>query len=145
MVYVFIHWFGMCPLISGTAARQEHAWLYFLVPIFVLGIASGTLSEMIRHLREELSRVLAEDYIRTARAKGAPVWRHAFKEGFLIPVTEIMSAKIPFLLGGAVIVEQVFNWPGMGRMAWQASHDRDFSVHIGIALLYYDILRFGSL
>jgi len=87
MVYVFIHWFGMFPLISGTAARQEHAWLYFLVPIFVLGIASGTLSEMIRHLREELSRVLAEDYIRTARAKGAPVWRHAFKEGFLIPVT----------------------------------------------------------
>src|SRR5256886_8574953 len=52
------------------------------------------------HLREELSRVLAEDYIRTARAKGAPVWRHAFKEGFLIPVTEIVSAKIPFLLGG---------------------------------------------
>src|SRR6185369_10946800 len=85
-------------------------------------------------LREELSRVLAEDYIRTARAKGAPVWRHAFKEGFLIPVTEIMSAKIPFLLGGAVIVEQVFNWPGMGRMAWQAAQDRDFPVIMGIAL-----------
>src|SRR5439155_8433961 len=69
VVYVFIHQFGMFPLISGTAAKQRHAWLYFLVPIFVLGIASGTLSEMIRHLREELSRVLAEDYIRTARAK----------------------------------------------------------------------------
>jgi len=99
VVYVFIHWFGMFPLISGAAAKQPHAWLYFLVPIFVLGTASGTLAELIRHLREELSRVLAEDYIRTARAKGAPVWRHAFKEGFLIPVTEIMSAKIPFLLG----------------------------------------------
>ncbi|TMG78982.1 MAG: ABC transporter permease, partial [Betaproteobacteria bacterium] len=98
VVYVFIHQFGMFPLISGTATKQAHAWLYFLVPILVLGVASGTLSEMIRHLREELSRVLAEDYIRTARAKGAPVWRHAFKEGFLIPVTEIMSAKIPFLL-----------------------------------------------
>ena len=104
------------------------------MPIFVLGTASGTLSEMIRHLREELSRVLAEDYIRTARAKGAPVWRHAFKEGFLIPVTGIMSAKIPFLLGGAVIVEQVFNWPGMGRMAWQAAQDRDFPVIMGVAL-----------
>ena len=145
VVYVFIHQLGMFPLISGAAARQQHAWLYFLVPILVLGTASGTLSEMIRHLREELSRVLAEDYIRTARAKGAPVWRHAFKEGFLIPVTEIMSAKMPFLLGGAVIVEQVFNWPGMGRMAWQAAQDRDFPVIMGIALLAAAFVRLGNL
>jgi len=144
VVYVSIHQFGVFPLISGTAARQ-HAWVYFLVPIFVLGVASGTLAEMIRHLREELSRVLAEDYIRTARAKGAPVWRHAFKEGFLIPVTEIMSAKIPFLLGGAVIVEQVFNWPGMGRMAWQAAQDRDFPVIMGIALAAAAFVRLGNL
>ena len=145
VVYVFIHQFGMFPLISGTATKQQHAWLYSLVPILVLGTASGTLSEMIRHLREELSRVLAEDYIRTARAKGAAVWRHAFKEGFLIPVTEIMSAKIPFLLGGAVIVEQVFNWPGMGRMAWQAAQDRDFPVIMGIALAAAAFVRLGSL
>jgi peptide/nickel transport system permease protein len=145
VVYVFIHKFGMFPLLSGTAAKQPHAWLYFLVPIFVLGTASGTLAELIRHLREELSRVLAEDYIRTARAKGAPVWRHAFKEGFLIPVTEIMSAKIPFLLGGAVIVEQVFNWPGMGRMAWQAAQDRDFPVIMGIALVAAAFVRLGNL
>jgi peptide/nickel transport system permease protein len=145
VVYVFIHKFGMFPLLSGTAAKQPHAWLYFLVPIFVLGTASGTLAELIRHLREELSRVLAEDYIRTARAKGAPVWRHAFKEGFLIPVTEIMSAKIPYLLGGAVIVEQVFNWPGMGRMAWQAAQDRDFPVIMGIALVAAAFVRAGNL
>jgi len=145
VVYVFIHKFGMFPLLSGTAARQPHAWLYFLVPIFVLGTASGTLAELIRHLREELSRVLAEDYILTARAKGAPVWRHAFKEGFLIPVTEIMSAKIPFLLGGAVIVEQVFNWPGMGRMAWQAAQDRDFPVIMGVALVAAAFVRTGNL
>jgi peptide/nickel transport system permease protein len=145
VVYVFIHKFGMFPLLSGTATGQPHAWLYFLVPIFVLGTASGTLAELIRHLREELSRVLAEDYIRTARAKGAPVWRHAFKEGFLIPVTEIMSAKIPFLLGGAVIVEQVFNWPGMGRMAWQAAQDRDFPVIMGVALVAAAFVRTGNL
>jgi peptide/nickel transport system permease protein len=145
VVYVFINKFGMFPLLSGAAGKQQHAWLYFLVPIFVLGTASGTLAELIRHLREELSRVLAEDYIRTARAKGAPVWRHALKEGFLIPVTEIMSAKIPFLLGGAVIVEQVFNWPGMGRMAWQAAQDRDFPVIMGIALLAAAFVRAGNL
>ncbi len=145
VVYIFIHQFGLFPLISGATSNQPHAWLYFLVPIFVLGVASGTLAEMIRHLREELTRVLDEDYIRTARAKGAAVWRHAFKEGFLIPVTEIMSAKIPFLIGGAVIVEQVFNWPGMGRMAWQAAQDRDFPVIMGIALVAAVFVRFGNL
>ena len=145
VVYIFIHKLGLFPLLSGAAARQQHAWLYALVPIFVLGTASGTLSEIIRHLREELSRVLAEDYIRTARAKGAAVWRHAFKEGFLIPITAIVSAKIPFLLGGAVIVEQVFNWPGMGRMAWQAAQDRDFPVIMGIALVAAAFVRMGNL
>jgi hypothetical protein len=104
------------------------------VPIFVLG-GGRTLAEMIRHLRSELSRVLAEDYIRTARAKGASVWKHSFKEGLLIPVTEIIASKIPFILGGAVIVEQVFNWPGMGKMAWQAAQDRDYPVIMGIAIL----------
>jgi peptide/nickel transport system permease protein len=88
---------------------------------------------------------MAEDYIRTARAKGGSVWRHAFKEGLLIPVTEIIASKIPFILGGAVIVEQVFNWPGMGRMAWQAAQDRDFPVIMGIAMVAAAFVRLGSL
>ena len=92
----------------------------------MLGVGNGTISEVIRYLRDEMGRVMAEDYIRTARAKGASVWKHSFKEGLLIPVTEIIASKIPFILGGAVIVEQVFNWPGMGRMAWQAAQDRDY-------------------
>jgi peptide/nickel transport system permease protein len=92
-----------------------------------------------------MSRVLSEDYIRTARAKGSTVWKHAFKEGFLIPVTEIVASKIPFILGGTVIVEQVFNWPGMGRMAWQAALDRDFPVIMGIAVLAAVFVRTGSL
>ncbi len=100
---------------------------------------------MIRHLREEMSRVMAEDYMRTARAKGASMWRHAFKEGLLLPVTAIIATKIPFMLGGAIIVEQVFNWPGMGRMAWQAAQDRDYPVIMGIALAAALLVRVGSL
>lgn len=145
VIYVFIHRFGLFPLISGSSAAQEHAWLYFMVPIAVLGIGNGTVSEVIRYLRDEMSRVMAEDYIRTARAKGGSVWRHAFKEGLLIPVTEIIASKIPFILGGAVIVEQVFNWPGMGRMAWQAAQDRDFPVIMGIAMVAAAFVRLGSL
>lgn len=144
-IYISIHWFNFFPLASINQQSGEDGWLHTLVPILVLGLGSGTISEVIRNLREEMSRVMAEDYVRTARAKGASVWRHAFKEGLLIPVTEIIASKIPFILGGAVIVEQVFNWPGMGRMAWQAAQDRDFSVIMGIALVAATFVRLGSL
>src|SRR5438876_32551 len=145
VIYLCIHRFGLFPLLSATAEPQRHGWLYILLPIIVLGVANGTVSEVTRHLREELGRVMAEDYIRTARAKGAPVWRHAFKEGFLLPMTEMIAAKMPFVLGGAVIVEQVFNWPGLGRMAWQAAQDRDFPVIMGITIVAAAFVRLASL
>ncbi len=145
VLYVFMHKFGIFPLAFGSSSGQKYAWLYALLPIFVLGVGNGTISEVIRSLRAEMGRVMAEDYIRTAKAKGAAVWKHSFKEGLLIPVTEIIAAKIPFILGGAVIVEQVFNWPGMGRMAWQAAQDRDYPVIMGIAILSAVFVRMGSL
>lgn len=144
IIYVAIHGFGFFPLAGGGAAGRWN-WFYFLLPVLVLGLCSCGLSEMVRYLREELTRVLSQDYIRTARAKGASVWRHAFKEGFLLPVTEMVSAKIPFILGGAVVVEQIFNWPGMGRLAWQAAQDRDFPLIMGITLMAAIFVRLGSL
>lgn len=146
VIYFFTHKLGLFPLAFGfSSGGQKHRWLYMLLPIFVLGVGNGTISEVIRFLRQEMDRVMAEDYIRTAKAKGASVWKHAFKEGLLIPVTEMIAAKIPFILGGAVIVEQVFNWPGMGRMAWQAAQDRDYPVIMGIAILAAVLVRMGSL
>jgi peptide/nickel transport system permease protein len=146
VIYFFTHKLGLFPLAFGfSSGGQKFHWLYVLLPIFVLGLGNGTISEVIRFLREEMSRVMAEDYVRTARAKGASVWKHAFKEGLLIPVTEMVAAKIPFILGGAVIVEQVFNWPGMGRLAWQAAQDRDYPVIMGIAILAAVLVRMGSL
>jgi len=145
VIYFFTHKLGLFPVSMGFSGSQKHNWAYLILPILVLGVGNGTISEVIRSLREEMGRVLAEDYIRTARAKGASVWKHAFKEGLLIPVTEIVAAKIPFILGGAVIVEQVFNWPGMGRLAWQAAQDRDFPVIMGIAIVAAVFVRMGSL
>ncbi len=147
VLYIVMHAFGLFPLGSGFSGGSSGGpgALYVLLPVVVLGVGNGTLSEVVRHLREEMERVLAEDYLRTARAKGAPAWRHAFREGFLLPVTEIVASKIPFILGGAVIVEQVFNWPGMGRMAWQAAQDRDFPVIMGIAVAAAVFVRTGSL
>jgi peptide/nickel transport system permease protein len=146
IIYFFTHQLSLFPLVSEfSSAGQKYRWLYQFLPIFVLGVGNGTISEVIRFLRQEMGRVMAEDYIRTARAKGASIWRHSFKEGLLIPVTEIIASKIPFILGGAVIVEQVFNWPGMGRMAWQAAQDRDYPLIMGIAILASVFVRMGSL
>ena len=144
-IYISIHLFEFFPLASMSSSAAGNSWLYTFIPLLVLGLGGGSISEVIRNLREEMSRVMAEDYVRTARAKGASVWRHAFKEGLLLPVTEIIAAKIPYILGGAVIVEQIFNWPGMGRMAWQAAQDRDFPVIMGIALVAAAFVRLGSL
>ena len=144
VIYISMHQFGFFPLAFGSSS-QKFDWLNFMLPVFVLGIGNGTISEVVRYLREEMERVFSEDYIRTARAKGASIWKHSFKEGFLIPITEIIATKIPFILGGAVVVEQVFNWPGMGRMAWQAAQDRDYPLIMGITLLAAIIVRLGSL
>ena len=143
-IYISIHRFGLFPLAFGSTAGPWN-WFYFLLPVLVLGISNGTISEVVRYLREEMKRVFAEEYIVTARAKGASIWKHSFKEGFLIPITEIIAAKIPFILGGAVVVEQVFNWPGMGRMAWQAAQDRDYPLIMGITLVAAILVRMGSL
>ncbi|HUI44537.1 MAG TPA: ABC transporter permease [Nitrospirota bacterium] len=146
VIYFFTHRLGLFPLAFGFSNEaQRFRRLYQLLPILVLGVGNGTISEVIRFLRQEMAGVMAEDYIRTAKAKGASVWKHSFKEGLLIPVTEIVASKIPFILGGAVIVEQVFNWPGIGRMAWQAAQDRDYPVIMGITIIAAVLVRMGSL
>lgn len=144
VIYISMKKFGIFPLM-GFSSGNGMGWLNFMLPIIVLGIGNGTISEIVRYLREEIGRVLSDDYIRTARAKGASIWKHSFKEGFLIPITEIIASKIPFILGGAVVVEQVFNWPGMGRMAWQAAQDRDYPLIMGITIIAAVFVRLGSL
>jgi peptide/nickel transport system permease protein len=144
VIYVFTHQLGMFPILSGVGAPQGWSWLYAILPVVLLGLGSGTLSEVVRTLREEYARVLGEEYVRTARAKGASIWRHVYKEGLLLPVAEIIASKMPFVLGGAIIVEQVFNWPGLGRVAWQAAQDRDFPMILAITLLAAVFVRLGS-
>ena len=145
VIYLFTSQFGMLPILSGTGEPQPYEWLYVLLPVLVLGLGNGAFAEVVRYVREETGRVLGEEYVRTARAKGAAVWRHVYKEGLLLPVAEIIASKMPFVLGGAIIVEQVFNWPGLGRLAWQAAQDRDFPVILAITLIAAVVVRLGSL
>ncbi len=121
------------------------SWWFILLPIVVLGASNGTVSEIIRYIREQLSRVLREDYIRTARAKGASIVKHSFKEGFLIPVVNAMAAKVPYVLSGAVIVEQVFNYEGLGNLAWVSAQNRDYAVILGIVIFAAVLVRLADL
>ncbi len=139
-IYIATTHFGVLPLMMGETAG-ENTWLLFLVPVVVLGLGNGTVAEITRHLRTHLQAVLQEDYIRTARAKGASLWRHLYKDGLVMPLSSVLANKVPYVLGGAIVVEQVFNWPGMGRLTWQAASDRDYPILLGVTLVSAVIVR----
>jgi len=140
-IYISTTRLGVLPLM-GADDTDTH-WALLLVPIVVLGLGNGTLSEITRHLRAHLETVLQEDYIRTARAKGAPLWRHLYKDGLVMPLSSVLANKLPYVLGGAIVVEQVFNWSGMGRLVWQAASDRDYPILMGVTLASALIVRAG--
>ncbi len=106
-----------------------------VLPIAVL--ATSTLPTIVRFTRSSMLEVISQNYIRTARAKGAKertvIYFHALRNG-LIPVISIIGVLIPRLLGGAVIVESVFGWPGMGRLIVEASQGRDYNVIMGVTV-----------
>jgi peptide/nickel transport system permease protein len=143
-IYLATTRFHVLPLMMGESAAAG-GWSFFFVPVVVLGLGNGTVSEVTRHLRTHLQGVLREDYIRTARAKGARLWRHLYKDGFVMPLSSLLANKIPYVLGGAIVVEQVFNWPGMGRLTWQAASDRDYPTLLGVTLLAALIVRMAHI
>jgi len=144
VIFFMTRTFGVLPLTSG-GTTSEFSCLFIIAPIIVLGVSNGTVSEIIRYIREQLSRVLREDYIRTARAKGASVFKHSFKEGILIPVVTAMTSKVPYVLSGAIIVEQVFNYEGIGNLAWQSAQRRDYAVILGIVICAAVLVRLAEL
>jgi len=100
-----------------------------ILPALTLG--TGVAAEMTRLIRSSMLEILQQDYIRTARSKGMMerlvVYRHAFRNS-LIPVVTIMALQTSHLIGGALITETVFSWPGMGNLLIQAVNQRDMSI-----------------
>lgn len=136
VVYGSIH-FGYAPPLRYADVSSEpiRALRELLLPALVLGwILSGTLLRMIR---TSLLDVLRQDYIRTAWAKGmrerAIVMRHALKNA-MIPVITVVGIQLASLLGGAIIIESVFNIPGVGRLMVESVALRDYPVIQGITL-----------
>jgi ABC-type dipeptide/oligopeptide/nickel transport system permease component len=135
-------WLGLV-LISVVALRLGWlptsgygGWQYLILPM--LALAPTAMGMVLRVTRVSMIETNQQDFIRAAHAKGAHpqsvIWKHGFKNA-LIPVITIMGLQIGALLGGAVITETVFAWPGLGRLAVNALIQRDYPVVRAVVLL----------
>jgi ABC-type dipeptide/oligopeptide/nickel transport systems, permease components len=113
------------------------SWKHYLLPSITLGAAVAAV--MARFTRASFVEVIQEDFVRTARAKGLServvVVKHALRNA-LIPVVTMMGLQFGFLLGGSIVVETVFSWPGLGRLLVDAVTQRDYPVIQGLVLLF---------
>lgn len=116
----------------GIGTRLYHA----LLPSLVLAVVQ--MAAWSRYMRSSMLDTIVQDYMRTARAKGlsmrAAVWKHGFRNA-LLPVITLIGLSLPGLIGGIVIVESVFNYPGMGYLLWQGAQQYDFPVVLGVTLV----------
>ncbi|TEU12792.1 MAG: ABC transporter permease [Anaerolineales bacterium] len=131
---IFFPTVGKYDLAVGPTVLQV-AW-HMVLPVATISIMS--IASYSRYIRSCMLEVIGQDYIRTARSKGLTerviLARHAFKNAAL-PLVTIVGMDLPLLLGGAVVTESIFAWPGMGRLFWNAAQDTDIPVLMGVLTL----------
>ena len=138
MIYPAI-WWGWAPPLELVAFPEDPLGnlAVFIIPSLILGTAAA--AGTMRMTRTMMLEVLRQDYIRTAWSKGlkerAVVIRHAVKNA-LIPVVTLIGLQLPILVGGAVIMENIFNLPGLGRLLLTALNERDYPMVSGINLFF---------
>lgn len=140
LVYVFHVTLGWLPSSGMSTPNTGGDWLdvaqHMVMPVIVL--AATIAGSNIRYVRSAVLEILEMDYVRTAKAKGLGrrlvVGRHAWRNALLSIVT-VIGMQLPTLFGGAVIVEQVFSWPGLGLETFSAITSRDYPVVMGVCLL----------
>jgi peptide/nickel transport system permease protein len=119
---------------------------HLILPAVVLGL--GQAAPLIRYARSSMLETVRQDYVRVARAKGLServvISRHALRNA-LIPLVTVVALSLPQLLGGTVIIEQVFSWPGMGTLAIKAVRARDYPTIMAINLLGAVLVLVSSL
>ena len=127
------------PLLPATAGTVERAFdilRHLVLPTITLSIV--TLAATMRYQRTAMLEVLRLDFVRAARARGLAesevIWRHAWRNA-LFPVLTLFGLWIPVVVSGAVFVESVFNWPGLGSLAYGAIATRDYPVLMATAML----------
>jgi peptide/nickel transport system permease protein len=119
---------------------------HLVLPGMVLGMYNAAL--VMRYTRSSMLEAIHQDYVRTARGKGlrerAVIFSHALRNA-LMPVITLAGLQFPILLGGAIITEQIFIWPGMGKLAVEAIFNRDYPVIMGLNLMTAVMVMIGNL
>ena len=131
LMQVFSVQLGWLPTIGADG------WQHYILPSITLGAAVAAI--MARFTRASFVEVMQEDYMRTARAKGVRETLVVVKHGLrnaMIPVVTMMGLQFGFLLGGSIVVEKVFNWPGLGRLLIDSVEMRDYPVIQAEVLLF---------
>jgi peptide/nickel transport system permease protein len=130
----------------GVFAQTWDLLQHMLLPVICFTYVS--LAYYSRFIKANMEEVIRQDYIRTARAKGLGQMRiilhHAFRNT-LIPFVTLLGLSLPSLLGGAIILEQVFNWPGMGQLYFRSIGTRDYPVIMGLTLSLSVLTLLGQL
>jgi peptide/nickel transport system permease protein len=139
-IYVFSLKLGIMPTYGMETIGEpfsviDRIW-HLIMPAAILGLASaGTWA---RYTRASMLDVMRAEYVTTARAKGLKerivVVRHIFRNA-LLPIVTVVAADLPALLGGAIITEQIFQWPGIGMLTVKRTSERDYPVLMGITVL----------
>jgi peptide/nickel transport system permease protein len=119
---------------------------HLVMPAIILGVFEAGV--YARYARSSMLEVLNADYVNVARAKGlrerAVIVGHAFRNA-LLPLITIASLRLPDLLGGAVITETIFQWPGMGMLGWRSTITRDYATLMGITLISATMILLSNL
>ena len=139
-IYIFTVKLGWLPSSGMTTLGTQGGFLdvlrHMIMPVIVL--AASMAGSNIRYIRSAMLEILQQDYLRTAKAKGIGrfkvINKHALRNA-LVPIVTVIGMEIPALFGGAVIIEQVFSWPGLGLMTMSAITSRDYPVIMGVCLL----------
>lgn len=140
LIYLFTVKLGWLPSSGmttlGTEGGAADVAQHMVMPVLVL--AFSLAGSNIRYIRSSVLEILQQDYLRTARAKGIGyfnvIGKHALRNS-LIPIITVVGMQVPMLFGGAVIIEQIFSWPGLGLMTMSAITSRDYPVIMGVCLL----------
>ncbi len=147
--------FGWLPLMGMTSdgyselSTMGKLWDVFKHALMPIACETyGSLAYYSRFIHANMEEVVRQDYIRTARAKGLDPYRVLVHHGFrntLIPLVTMVGLTLPGLLGGAVILEQIFSWPGMGRLFFESIRERDYPTIMGLTLMFSVLTLVGQL
>jgi ABC-type dipeptide/oligopeptide/nickel transport system permease component len=139
LMFTFSLNLGWLPVAGGD-------WRSLILPAVTLGVANAAV--LARLTRSAMIDIFDQDFVRTARAKGLPktavLYRHALRAG-LVPIVAMMGLQFAYMMGGAIVVENVFAWNGVGRLAIEAVFARDYPLIQAFILVFASVIVIISL